>query len=577
MLTHHAVAHRPAKTLLAAAAKWAATFLPGSVLRVKYLPGPALTAQLHGWLERVDLSLAGVEVVCTQLQRSQQQQLQEAQHWEIMEEEEDVEMEGGAGVVHGQRQQCSHCTEIVAEGDTGAHLLYGCDAAPPLRVAGVGPALPLSSKLVTPVLSALVLEEAVMQVINGAGFPGLVGYWEARMACGFADADAGLHTDPLTVADVYDLLAKEEVLKRGYLVVRNPNHQLANQQLQDFLMSDQDVLTGPLVHLAWGEAWHLGQSDCEVHSIPPKQFMQAVRLQTACFDRIETAFQRKLGPRGEPWCEQHSLALMEAVLRQVVQVALPFTSLSAPHVSMGTFHLPSAIRGGAEVARVPTVLPGVSDMDLAPPAARKQPAWVCQALSNGDEGFGGTAMPLLGLSVAVGQLCGPGSADLASVQDMLLASATTLVWGAPRVWWIVTGQRGRGRDPLLTAAKRFTTFARTATGESAAHVFSKELFPNLTKEDMEALGVERVLQHPGDVVIFPPGATLAWTMSMGPSFSESVNFFVPVQGVRTLEEGLHAHLRLLEEAGASSSWLDKIRGMEDDAKAADDERGRALV
>lgn len=154
-----------------------------------------------------------------------------------------------------------------------------------------------------------------------------------------------------------------------------------------------------------------------------------------------------------------------------------------------------------------------------------------------------------------------------------MGSANFLVAGDVKLWDVVSGA---GDGPSAAAAK-FVAFCKDRFGDHCSEVMCKRVFPRLTREERAALGVQRVVQRPGDLIVTRPGSVLHWTLSTGPSICESVNFFVPVREVRTLQEGATQHLKLLRETGASKAWVDTAKGFLKDAKVVDEKAGRGLL
>lgn len=338
-----ASADEAALNMLSATAKWVVTTMVGTKMRVVFVQGGASPppAGLLPWLEVVDVG-------------------------------EDVKL-----LVEQHTGQCPFCT-IPKVSDLEAHLCHTCQGSPPLRMADGRRLLPLSSQVALCQLSARVLERVVAERLQS---PGGLAHLKAAVQQQLGKLDAAVRGYPVTTAsltadEVLERMDTEELHRSGFMVVRNPNPAHTTPEVLEFLASDKDVLTGKLDQQRWNvtaSAALLDGAAVTGHSIPPCRFWQAIRQQRGCLTRIQEAFMEKLREEGEPLWEGHTssweedlrAALLEALLLE--EWPVPWVSLYAPEVSLGTFNDPVGARQAPNACtRVPTLMPGVSMESIAP-------------------------------------------------------------------------------------------------------------------------------------------------------------------------------------------------------------------
>jgi hypothetical protein len=136
------------------------------------------------------------------------------------------------------------------------------------------------------------------------------------------------------------------------------------------------------------------------------------------------------------------------------------------------------------------------------------------------------------------------------VEDSMLATFNLLVFGAPKIWYIVPNRNGDlfrqflKRQGLLGAAFEKRCFVQAFADRDLA----------LSRSDMERFEVCRVVQRPGMTIMTIPGMIFHWTISTGFSLADSVNYYCRYRGGINLQE-LEGLWNAYEEDGGNSEFV----------------------
>lgn len=118
------------------------------------------------------------------------------------------------------------------------------------------------------------------------------------------------------------------------------------------------------------------------------------------------------------------------------------------------------------------------------------------------------------------------------IEDSMLATFNLLVVGAPKIWYIVPSKNGErfkrflGRKGLLESAFEKRCFVEAfANGRLA-----------ISESEMETYGVRRIVQQSGMTVMTVSGMMFHWTISMGFSLADSINYHCQYPGGHNLKD-----------------------------------------
>lgn len=388
---------------------------------------------------------------------------------------------------------------------------------------------------------------------------------------GFAD-NVQVNGD-LTVHDLKEILIRhrEEVDARGYLHFRNSRfpEDVDQESLAEFQHSHQDILRGSLqvqVHPPGRDHTVSKVIEFDRHGITPAGFTWHAEKLDATILSLETEFkeciERWVGGDQEAqsilsdWNEESTASLVETLMELS---DTDVYSMYAPNVDIRNL-LSSAEDIAKQKHRIPTLMledtVGGDPSDSA--QANQCRAFATNAISKGDGAWGGRNVQMkdegVGFSQAVLISSMVFTSALAHIEDIAAGAANYMVRGLPKIWYIVP----------RTA---FPDFASALGEDLQENALLKKVLPRFTAHDLRQLGIHRVLQRAGDLIVTPPGTYPHWTFSTGFNVAESNNFWVPFVESTTVRRSSEVFRDALLACGVDENekfFVDALQDNEND-------------
>jgi hypothetical protein len=288
---------------------------------------------------------------------------------------------------------------------------------------------------------------------------------------------------------------------------------------------------------------------CSAGAVPglasPAQFSAlAARVDAA----VDTAWAAMRAPLCAAVPGLDRTAFCEALLQAGAACGCPVATVYAPMAAtelLNSVQLPTLL----DTRLLPRVTHGVEDatgeafVDVDDSYSGELHPCAAAALSLRDGGLLGLrGQAHSGTSLPVTILASAGGSTPLHVEDFHFASYNANLHGAAKTWYVVPPGAAHAfveavRDAMPPAQRPY----------AAALLGTKRLHVTLAPEALRRLGVRRIVQLPGDIVLTAPGPTFHWTMATGFCVAESLNLMP-----RCGDEALEAH------AARAGAWMRQV-------------------
>ncbi len=197
---------------------------------------------------------------------------------------------------------CQYCNDAVGSNYTH-HFCETCDAAPPAVHYSTGQVMWPNGSLVRDMhVLAMLLEGHAVEMLkpDNEMYSKLLATFEELVHWGFSQQEVEERAD-IKVREVQERLGSKDVLDRGYIHFRNPNHRSQTDPVaMEFCTSTSDILTGrTLARFYKGDEMLTRMNTYTNHILTPAQFVEAAKRVEEGFDMLEHSFRLSLISTGD--------------------------------------------------------------------------------------------------------------------------------------------------------------------------------------------------------------------------------------------------------------------------------------